>query len=260
MRTRAIVVVLGLAMVGAASIARAQVVPPLGVQCSPDQLGQTCENMYMTCSETVCFRIEDQLNDAGEDVGVPTSCNACTACVETGCLYTGCPAGSYCTGRDLHPASPWGGVGYGPASNPDETAIAVPQYTCVDAGPQDLTAPTCPNLGGVAESTGAVGPASSASSSGGPGAGTTPVVPVNDPPPEGTGSPSVPSAPSTESLDASVDPATASATAVHYEVLGHGACTMAPGNAAIAGKGALAPVGVALGLLAMRRRRKSGQA
>lgn len=262
MRTRTIIVVLGLAMVGAVSVASAQVAPPVvpppALQCSASQLGQPCGlNSYSTCTQTACFHIEDQIDDAGEDVGVPTSCNECTACVQSGCLYTGCPAGSYCTGFGVNPASPLGGWGFGPPSNVDETTIEVPQYLCVDAGPQDLGPPRCPDLNGAATGGGIVGP-SPGGGSGGLDAGVARNPPSNDTTtPRTAGGSSVGG---TQSLEAGVErPAApaASADPSHDTDLSR-ACAMAPGTAA--GMGAIGPVGVALGLLAARRRRRRGQA
>jgi hypothetical protein len=251
MRAGAIVVVLGLATAGVASVASAQVVPPPELQCSASQLGQPCGlNSYSTCTQTACFHIEDELDDAGVDAGVPTSCSACTACIQSGCLYAVCPAGSYCTGVGLNPASPLGGWGFGPPSNPDETTVAVPQYFCVDAGPQLLAPPTCPDPHGGAADGGIV----AISPGGGSGSLDASVARYPGPSretttPPGAGRPSG----SSGMLEAGTDlPAAPATGASQYPELGR-ACAMAPG--APAGVGAPGLIGVALGLLASRRRR-----
>ena len=142
----------GLALAGVASIASAQTQTWLtGPLCPASQVGMPCNsNPYDLCLPTLCFHIEDRLNAAGMDAGVPTACLECTACVQADCRATGCPSGEQCQYYGTSQSPCGGGFGYGPASNPDQTVIINPQYSCLPGwdgqAPVPEVPPTCPNV------------------------------------------------------------------------------------------------------------------
>lgn len=261
MRARAVIVILSAAMLGAASIASAQSIPASAL-CASNEVGMPCGgNPYNACIPTICWTTVDMLNDAGEDAGVLTDCRECTACIQAGCFVTGCPAGSICTAFGGNPTFP--GIGWGPTSNPDELSIATPDYICVDGGPQVLYPPTCPNPG-VAPAEGGPAPSPSGSSGGSgdgssgsngpasaPDAGVATYAPSYSAP---AAAPAGGGGAASQIVDASAPPLAPAAAPPHYTVLGHGACTMARGPA---GSGGATLAGIALGLLALRRKRLS---
>ncbi len=255
----------GLALAGVASIAHAQtwLPPPL---CTASQAGMPCNsNAYDLCLPTLCWQIEDRLNDAGEDVGVPVSCTECTACVQSDCRAVGCPYGGVCTYRGT-PQTPCGGFGYGPPSNPDQTTFSTPDYFCdMEGGAVTGPPPSCPNLSGWTDlcgpqpggggSSGEFADAGSSSTDGGT------VAPVSGSssgsgssvPTGGVGGGSSGSTGSGAALSpraASLDAAPASS---QNEALVRGACAIGPGSRPTGAEAAW-QAALALGLLLMLRK------
>lgn len=118
-------------------------------ECPVDQIGQPCTNQLpgtyagntpLFCAASLCETIVDEVNDAGEDVGVPATCAICGACVPFCSNDSQCPSGLTCKSEGKQ------GFGWGPPTNPDQLTLWFPSSYCTDfpdASPSESWTPSC---------------------------------------------------------------------------------------------------------------------
>jgi MYXO-CTERM domain-containing protein len=226
-------------------------------ECPVDQIGQPCSNAFeghpgidTYCTAVVCEQIEDKLNDAGEDVGVPVSCSICGACVGFCSDTAPCPGGALCTAQGYQA---WG---FGPLDNPDETTLFFPDFEC-DEGPVEAGVdyyhpwtPSCDAAGGP------IGSPGTGSSSGSTDSGSSSAPWVSGPSTEAGDLEGDAIAYAPAPSQGGADAGATAANAARIEELRSGMCSFAFGPQPMA-PAAFLPLGVVGGLLAMRRRRRT---